>query len=67
MYVKNDYSRLSFTREDTLGGDVSSNMCTHTQTEVDSNTLVSALTYKHEDTQSQRHVYLVELSDICLT
>lgn len=38
----------------------------NTQTEENSNTLGSVLTYKHEDTQSQRLVYLVELSDICL-
>lgn len=41
-------------------------MCPRTQTEVDSDTRISALTCKHQDTQRQRHVYLVELSDICL-
>ena len=67
-------------RQDTLGGDVYSIslvMCPQTcsdshiskrssrkQTSI--HTPLPALTYKHEDTHSKRHVYLVELSDSCL-
>ena len=61
---------------ETLGGDAYANLvletCSHTHTHKQSSRkrpqtdTLSAPTYKHKDTQSQRRVCLVELSDICL-